>query len=108
MSERDENVYKLAIDTLIKPLVDELNVRGYITSDSCQGGGEGSHFRNAYIAFDETGISKHDLAEMRHIVRSFTDTSFRIVHGYYAEWSDFIDYDAGMYSIIFRGRFIPK
>ena len=100
--------YKETIDVEIKSLVKELNRRGYTTSDSCEGGGSGTHFKNAYIAFHEDDVTKKELPKIRQIVVQFTNTPFKVVSGYYSEWVGCLDKSAGMYSIIFRGRFVPK
>jgi hypothetical protein len=100
--------YNTKIDTKIRLLVSELNKQGYTTEASCEGGGIGSHFRKAYIAFHEDNVGKKDLPKIRQIVEKFTNTPFKISYGYYAENSGGLDPDAGMYSIIFKGSFVPK
>ena len=99
--------YSKKIDVMIAPLVKELNKQGYATEASCEGGGVGSHFRNAYIAFHEDNVGKKDLPKIRQIVEKFTSTPFKISYGYYAENSSGLDPNAGMYSVIFKGSFTP-
>ena len=53
-------------------------------------------------------MTKKELPKIRQIVVQFTNTPFKIASGYYSEWAGYLDKSAGMYSVIFRGRFVPK
>jgi len=78
------------LDEGIREIVRALNLEGYYTYWSCQGGGDHQH-RRAFINV-KGFLDKEDRAEIRDIVERFTDVPFTIK-----------DYDKEFHMIQFRG-----
>ena len=86
-------------DPSVRPILQELHAQGIKTAASCQGGGAGTHFNNAYIAFHDEEVKATSYPKIREIVKHFTTAPFKIYKGYF--YGEGLDPDAGMHSLIF-------